>query len=300
MLANTRLTRPKSSLLDDYIDRYSDVLARRRSSVTLRAAKIEAELAYRARGEFLANMNHELRTPLNAIVGFATMMKEAKTYGLSEQQTGEYLDYILQSADLLLSHINTLLELAAAESGGARMQQRATPVADILQEVVARVQPMAEEANVEIDLSIEDGLPDLWIDPDKVITALSHLVENAVTYCGEGGETKVIARQGRQQDHREWVYLAVQDNGIGMTPEELDRALRIFEQVHQGLDRKYEGVGIGLPIAKSFIELNGGRFSVKSQKGIGTTVRMALPSRQEATGLPARDQEPVTARRMAG
>lgn len=303
MLPNTRLSRSSRSLLDDYIDRYSDALARRRANISLRAAKIESELAYRSRGEFLANMNHELRTPLNAIVGFATMMKDAKTYGLSEEQTGEYLDYILQSADLLLGHINTLLELAAAQSGGAKMKQRASPVSEILEEVVARAQPMADAAGVNLSLSVEDGLPEMWIDPDKVITAFSHLVENGITYCDQEGEVRLIARKGRRTDNRDWVYVAIQDNGIGMTPQELDRALRIFEQVHQGLDRKYEGVGIGLPIAKSFIELNGGRFSVKSTKGQGTTVRMALPASEAslAEGLAApreRAAEPLV--RMAG
>ena len=298
MLPNSRLARSGGSLLDDYIDRYSDALARRRANITLRAAKIEAELAYRSRGDFLANMNHELRTPLNAIVGFATMMKDAKQYGLSEEQTSEYLDYILQSADLLLGHINTLLELAAAESGGAKLNQRSTPVLEVLEEVVSRAQPMADGADVTLSLSVDDDLPDIFIDPDKVITAISHLVENAITYCDAGGETKVIARMGRKQDNRNWVYLAVQDKGIGMTPQELDRALRIFEQVHQGLDRKYEGVGIGLPIAKSFIELNGGRFSVKSVKGSGTTVRMALPAGERTAMTDPVDSEMLT--RMAG
>ena len=293
MLPARRGQAEQNSLLGQYINSYSDALVHQRASVKAQAAKIEAELAYKARGEFLANMNHELRTPLNAIVGFASMMKEAKEYGLSEEQTSEYLGYILQSADLLLAHINTLLELAAAESGGAKMTRRETEVEDLVNGVIERNAPLALEAGVQLTKSVDQGLPDLHVDPDKVDTALNHLVENAITYCAAGGQVSVLAKPGRRINGAAWVYFAVEDTGEGMTPEELDRALRVFEQVHQGLHRKYEGAGIGLPIAKSFIELNGGRFDIKSTKGKGTKVRFALPAIdnvKEAEFSPHREQ----------
>jgi two-component system cell cycle sensor histidine kinase PleC len=282
----------QKSLLESYVDRYSDTLAHRRASLKAHAAKIEAELAYKARGEFLANMNHELRTPLNAIVGFAQMLKEAKSYGLSDEQTTEYLDYILNSADLLLGHINTILELAAAESGGAKMSRREVGVHELVAGAVEQHQALAEAAGVVLDSSVDDGLPALNVDPDKIDTALHHLIENAITYCEEGGEVSVLARPGRRINGHDWVYIAVEDTGEGMTPEELDRAMRAFEQAHQGLHRKYDGTGLGLPIAKSFIELNGGRFDIKSQKGVGTKVRFALPAfdMKEQAETPAEEE----------
>lgn len=270
------------SLLQDYTNRFGGAVSRRQSNVALRAAKIEAELAYRARGNFLAHMNHELRTPLNAIVGFTTMLKEAKTYNFSEEQTSEYLDYILQSAELLLGHIDTLLELAAAESGGAKMQPQAYKLDDLLNEVVETTLPIAQEVGVNLVTNIATDLPDVFIDPDKILKALEHLLENALSNCDNDDQISLIAKSGYDtsktgQERREWVYVAIEDTGAGMTPEELNRALRVFEQIHTGLDRKFMSAGIGLPIAKSFIELNNGRFNVKSQKGVGTTVRFALP-----------------------
>ena len=273
------------SLLRDYTDRFGDAVSRHRSTVALRAAKIEAELAYRARGDFLAHMNHELRTPLNAIVGFTTMLKDASTYNFSAEQTSEYLDYILQSAELLLGHIDTLLELAAAESGGAKLHQQAYSLAELITEGVETMTPVATQIEVKIITKIDPELPDVFIDPDKILKAIEHLLENALSACSAGDQISIIARAGLEtgkpaRDSREWVYVAIEDTGIGMTPEEISRRLRVFEQIHTGLDRKFMSAGIGLPIAKSFIELNKGRFNIKSRKGVGTSVRFALPVRQ--------------------
>ncbi len=273
------------SLLRDYTDRFGDAVSRHRSTVALRAAKIEAELAYRARGDFLAHMNHELRTPLNAIVGFTTMLKDASTYNFSAEQTSEYLDYILQSAELLLGHIDTLLELAAAESGGAKLYQQAYGLAELIGEGIETTAPAAAEIGVKIITKIDPELPDVFIDPDKILKAIEHLLENALTACTAGDQISVIVRAGlgvgkQARDSREWVYVAIEDTGNGMTPEEISRRLRVFEQIHTGLDRKFMSAGIGLPIAKSFIELNKGRFNIKSRKGVGTSVRFALPVRQ--------------------
>lgn len=270
------------ALLGSYVDRYSDALVRRRADVAARAAKVEAELAYKARGEFLAHMNHELRTPLNAIIGFATMMKDGHSYGLREEQTAEYLDYILQSADLLLSHINTLLEIAAAESGGAKISRQGVTVRELLEFAVEKVSSEVTQAKITISVNIAPDLPEIWVDPDKIGIAIQRLLENAFIYCNAGSQITILAQKGRRTGQKDWVYIAVKDNGIGMAPEELDRSLRVFEHIHKGLQRNYEGAGIGLPIAKSFIELNGGKFDVKSRKGIGTTVRIALPAKQPA------------------
>ncbi len=275
-----------TSLLDDYVNRYSDAVVRRRANVALRAARIESEIAYKTRGEILANMNHELRTPLNAIVGFTNMLKDSEQYELTPEQTGEYLDYILQSAELLLTHINTILDLASAQSGGAKMRRQPVSAKDLFDHCIEEFRTMAEQAGVELDLSVEPGLPHIEVDASRIGTAVTHLIENAVTYCEEGCTVSVLVRKGRRTGGRDWVYVAIKDNGAGMTSEELSRALKSFEQVHQGLHRKFEGSGIGLPVAKSFIELNGGKFYVKSNRGTGTTVRFALPAVGEVVATP--------------
>ncbi len=266
------------SLLENYTSQFSGAAARHRSNVALRAAKIDAELAYRARGNFLAHMNHELRTPLNAVVGFATMLKDAKTYKFSDEQINEYLDFILQSAELLLGHIDTLLELAAAESGGAKLSRQRYDLGALLHEAVETQSTSAEEVGVKIISAIEDDLPDVFIDPDKMLKAIEHLLENALSLCRKGDQIKVLAKASSSTaSDGGWVYISIEDTGQGMTQEELSRSMRVFEQIHTGLDRKFAGAGIGLPVAKSFIELNGGRFNIKTEKDTGTVVRFALP-----------------------
>ncbi len=294
MQTQLRRNNRRASYLDRYVDQYRDLTNRRRANVALRAAHVEAELAYKARGEFLANMNHELRTPLNAIIGFANMMKDAETYGLSKEQTTEYLEYILQSSDLLLGHINTILDLASAESGAKIVRQKIDSL-ELLEHTVGKYRAMAKQAVVSLNLSSDPNLPKVDVDPDRIDTALSHLIENAITYCDEGGRVDVMVRRGRRTGHQDWLYIAIKDNGAGMTNEELARALKAFEQVHQGLNRRFEGAGIGLPIAKAFIELNGGRFDVKSRKGQGTTVRFALPAIAEESGEVADEAWPIRA-----
>ncbi len=284
MLKSKGALKKSNSLLGDYVDRYADAVARRRSNVALRAARVESELAYKSRGEFLANMNHELRTPLNAISGFAEMLKQADEYALTSEQKSEYCDFIIQSSDLLLSQINKILDMAAAESGGAKMHRMSVNSSELFQAIISDYQPKAHESGVSLTIKISGELENIDVDPDKIRTAVSHLLDNALTYVHRGGRVSLALRNGGEVGGRSWVYAALKDDGDGMSENELSRAMRAFEQVHQGLDRKFDGAGIGLPIAKSFVELNGGKFDIQSEKGAGTIIRLALPTAAPVEG----------------
>ncbi len=274
-LKQRRTIRP--SLLSEFSANFGHGIMRRQSQLAMRAAKADAELAYRARGEFLANMNHELRTPLNAIIGFTQMIRDSKAFGLTEDQNTEYCDYILQSADLLLTHINTILELAAVESGGAKQSRRITSPEEIMDAVMAAMMPLAEAAEIPLELRMEKGLPEIHVDPEMIEKALRHLIENAIQYSPDGKSVTLHVRKSVKQENGARVYFAVEDRGPGMSDDVLQRAMLAFEQVHQGLDRKFEGTGLGLPIARSFVELNGGQFVVRSEPGRGTIIRFSFP-----------------------
>ena len=263
------------SLLAAYTARYGDAIRRQQSVVALRAARMEAELAYKARGTFLANMNHELRTPLNAITGFAGLLKEADAYGFGEAQKAEYLDHILQSSELLLSHINTLLEVADAESGGAKLSKRAFGPAELAHDAVADLAGELAERRVTLRADVAEDLPDILADPDRIDTALRHLVRFAGAGMPQGGAVIITARAGLSGESASWVYLAVSAVGDTRVRADVDAALAVFERVHEGLHR---GLGhrLSLPIAKSFVELNGGRFNVKPIAD-GWLYRFALP-----------------------
>ena len=269
--------RGRRSLLSKYTERCGDAIRRSQSTVALRAAKVDAELAYRARGALLASMNHELRTPLNAITGFAGLLKQAEEMNLTPEQRGEYLDYILQSADLLLSHINTILEIADAESGGAKLSRRAFDVGDVINQVTETLDEQSEGAPLHVTMDLPSAVPPVNADPDKIAVALRHLLTFMRGGVTEAVDLKVTVRAGLAGKSANFVYVALEGSGQLYTQADIQTALRVFERVHEGLDRKFEGHRLGLPIAKSYIELNQGKFSIKTSSEGALLVRFALP-----------------------
>jgi signal transduction histidine kinase len=271
--ALTRNDRTTSSLMAEFAAGMAEAAAVRRAGLDANAARAAAEMSIKARSEFLANMNHELRTPLNAIIGFASMLKDTGTYALSEDQRGSYADYILQSADLLLNHINTLLEAAALDGGDVALDPASIDLTAALADAVKRAKIAADAAKVSFEDKADSAPTNGWGDPIRLSQALDHVIRTAVRFSPEG--SKILVRASLDKDG--WGEVAVRDRGQGLTSEEIDKALTAFSEVHRGLDRSFAGPGIGLAIAKSFVELQGGRFAVKSRPGEGTLVRIALP-----------------------
>ena len=272
----------KPSLIADYAFRMGDSMVRKKAEIEVRAARVEAELAIKARSEFLANMNHELRTPLNAIIGFASMLREGDQYALSDEQRDNYCEYILQSADLLLGHINTLLEVAALESGGVELTDSAIDFGAMLSEQLEAVRVRARAAQVTIERRDEGDLIEGWGDPERTGQAVVHLLQTAIKSCGENG--RILARACL--DEKGWAEIAIRDDGDGFTDDEIAEALEAFSEMHRGLDRSFSGPGVGYAVAKTFVEMQGGKFSIKSRKGKGTLVRIALP-------LPAKEPKNI-------
>ena len=268
--------RRQDGLLAAYTARYGDAIRRQQSVVALRAARMEAELAYKARGTFLAHMNHELRTPLNAIMGFAGLLKEADAYGFAPEQKAEYVGHILESSELLLSHIDTLLEVADAESGGAKLSKHAFSPAELIEDVTTGLATDLAAKGTAVRADIGDGLPDVLADPDRIATALRHLVRFAGARTDRVTEVRVTARAGLKAGAAGWVYVAVEAEGDDRTLAEAQDAMRVFEHVHEGLHRGL-GTSLSLPIARSFVELNGGRFNVRARPQGGCVYRFALP-----------------------
>jgi two-component system cell cycle sensor histidine kinase PleC len=271
--ALTRNDRTTSSLMAEFASGMAEAAAVRRAGLAANAARAAAEMSIKARSEFLANMNHELRTPLNAIIGFASMLKDTGRYSLTEEQRAAYADYILQSADLLLSHINTLLEAATLDGGELTLEPAAIDLAAALAEAVKRATIAADAAKVSFEVKPETSAPAGWGDPVRLSQSLDHVLRTAIRFSPGGA--RILVRAGLDKDG--WGEIAVRDRGQGLSAEEIEKALTAFSEVHRGLDRSFAGPGVGLAIAKSFIELQGGRFTVKSRPGEGTLVRIALP-----------------------
>ncbi len=280
----------QGSRLAEYTSRMGEALVRRRAELEVRAARVEAEMAIKARSEFLANMNHELRTPLNAIMGFATMLRDSEDYELGAEQRQSYAEYILQSADLLLGHINTLLEVAALESGNVELNDQAIDFCVLVEDAINRARVRAEAAKVQIERR-DDSVDVIgWGDAERLSQAADHLLQTAIKLSPEGG--KILVRAGVTE--KGWAEIAVRDEGEGLSNEDLYEALEAFKQALRGLDRSWVGPGVGYAIAKTFVEMQGGRFSIESRLGEGTLVQIALPPPADSVGADdGEDAEPV-------
>lgn len=281
----------EGALIGQYTARFAEAAAVRRAEGEARAARAEAELTIRARSEFLSNMNHELRTPLNAIIGFATMLRDSDVYDLGDEQRRTYAEYVLQSADLLLGHINTILEAAALDGGQVALEQAETDLAELLAAAVGRATIAADAAGVKIENRTAPEKKVLCLcDAVRAGQALDHLLRTAIAASPRGARVYVRAGTGAAGRPE----IAIRDCGEGLSPETVRQALSAFEEVHRGLDRSFAGPGVGLAIAKTFIDIQGGALSIDSRKGKGAVMRMTLPA------APAAAAENETAVRLAG
>jgi signal transduction histidine kinase len=244
----------------------------RRNQERLIAAKEAAEAANRAKSEFLANMSHELRTPLNAIIGFSGMMSD-RMFGPLNERYLDYANIIGSSGRHLLAIITDILDLAQADADKLVLAEERVDLGEVVELGSSIVQDMARRAQIDFRSEIEAPLPPMIGDPAKLTQILVNLLSNAIKFTAPGG--KVRLKVGRPA-HR-GITLRVEDTGIGMAADQIPIALAPFGQIETGLSRKYDGVGLGLPLTKRLIELHGGTIEIDSELGKGTVVSAHLP-----------------------
>jgi signal transduction histidine kinase len=236
------------------------------------AASEEAEAANRAKTEFLANMGHELRTPLNAIIGFATIMREA-TFGPMAEKYVEYATVIAESGEHLLAIINGILDMARAETNHLVLVEEEVEIARAVAFSLGTIEEMARRTGIDCQAEIPEDLPRFFGDAAKLRQILINLLSNAVKFTPAGGSVRLSV----EKEPDNGLAFRIIDTGIGIAPEQLSLALTPFGQIDSGLDRKFEGAGLGLPLAKSLVELHGGMIDIDSALGKGTTVTARFP-----------------------
>jgi signal transduction histidine kinase len=247
----------------------------RRNQQRLIAAKEAAEAASRSKTDFLANMSHELRTPLNAIIGFSGMMSDRMFGPLSDRYI-EYAGLIGDSGRHLLAIISDILDLAKADANRLTAAEEIVDLDQAMHLSLMVVQQMARKAQVECVSALAPDLPPVIGEAAKITQILVNLLSNAIKFTPAGGR---VSLQIEEDPRERGVVFRITDTGIGMSPEQIPIALSPFGQVDSGLNRKYDGVGLGLPLTKRLIELHGGTIEIASAPGKGTTVTVHLPQR---------------------
>ena len=247
---------------------------------SLETATIEAVKANEAKSQFLSNMSHELRTPLNAIVGFAEMIGGESLGPVGIPKYAEYARDIHESGVHLSAQFEQMLGLAQAESGELKLARRHFAPGQLVQAVVKNLSGMAEQAGVALDIQGDfASLPDIEGDEAKLRMSFANLLHNAIKFSPPGGIVTIAgARTGRM------FKFIVADSGAGISPEDLPLVTRPFHRGRRAYDARQQGAGLGLPFAKSIVELHGGRLEIESEPGRGTTVSVSLPGAQ-VTGL---------------
>lgn len=262
-----------------------DITARKQAELELLRAKVKAEAGMQAKSEFLANTKHEIRSPAYVISGMADLLAET---ALDSDQI-EYVNTIRASAESLTRIIDSILEMAALEEGATRFESVAVNFRSLMSEVTALFAQAAEQKGLQFSLTISHKIPAvLRCDSRRLSQLLRNLISNAIKFTTRGEvcvevDRDTIANVGHRiaerpgHDETFYLFFAVRDTGIGISPENQEMIFDSFAQADGSITRSYEGTGLGLAISKQALELLGGTIGVESEPGKGSRFWFSFP-----------------------
>lgn len=243
----------------------------RQRTVEYEKEKKNAEMANRAKTEFLMNMSHELRTPLNAIMGFSEILKE-KIIGEINPEQDDVLDEIIQAGYYLSNLISDLIDLSRIETGKIQLEKTWVNLSQICEHAIQMIQNKIEMQNLNIKLVIPNHLSKIFIDERRIFQVILNLLSNAIKYTPSGGK---IGIEITESPHS--VQIKVWDTGIGIDQEDIPKLFQLFERLESKISKNIQGIGIGLNYSKKLVELHHGKIWVESELGKGSQFYVSLP-----------------------
>ena len=249
-----------------------DITERKHLEQELEKAKQIAEHARQSEKQFLANMSHEIRTPLNAVIGMTHLLFDTRP---SKQQY-EYLDILKSSADFLLSLICDLLDMAKIEAGKVEINNQPFDLVGLLRTIQRLFQIKIENKPIEINLMIDGRISGNYLGDDLILNQiLLNIIGNAEKFT-EKGSIDITVKQKNQDDEFDWIEFKIEDTGSGIAEEKIELIFQKFKQINMH-GHKHKGTGLGLSITKELVEIQGGKVSVSSEEGVGSTFTFTLP-----------------------
>lgn len=236
----------------------------------LEQEKLVSEAADRAKTDFLANMSHELRTPLTGIIGFSNLLVK-QIFGQLNEKQQQYVSLIYSSGEHLLELINDLLDLSKIEAGKEELTLERLIVEELCHECLSLVQEKGQKSELQLSIVIDPAVTTCIADKRRLKQILFNLINNAVKFTQEGSVTFQINKT------TDFIMFSVSDTGIGIAAKDLPNLFQPFQQLDSGLNRKYEGTGLGLALSRKLARLHGGDITVTSELGRGSCFTVCLP-----------------------
>jgi signal transduction histidine kinase/CBS domain-containing protein len=250
----------------------------------LQCTNQELARATRLKDEFLANMSHELRTPLNAILGMTEGIQE-EVFGIINEKQTKALQIVTSSATHLLSLINDILDVAKIESGQIQLNYASIPLNRLCSSSLTFIKQQAFQKRIQLETEFAPNLPHLLVDELRIRQVLINLLTNAVKFTPEGGQVMLAALRLPNTDStkQNYIRITVVDNGMGISPENINKLFQPFVQIDSALNRKHSGTGLGLALVKQIVELHGGQVGLTSELEVGSSFTIDLPCEAEAS-----------------